>query len=76
VEDLETLEKAPFQKWCKKVKVKLDKIASILSSMKNSVIIRMLSKADNNLYIGKHTGVDCENSHFQATVPHLIFSSV
>jgi hypothetical protein len=75
VEDLETLEKPPFQKWWKKV-VKLDKTASILSSMKNSVIIKMLSKADDNLYIGKHTGVDHENSHFQATVPHLIFSSV
>jgi hypothetical protein len=68
--------KAPIPKMVGKSWVKLDKTASILSSMKNSVIIKMLSKADNNLYIGKHTGVDHENSHFQATVPHLIFSSV
>lgn len=64
--------KAPIPKMVGKSQVKLYKTASILSS----VIIKMLSKADNNLYIGKHTGVDRENSHFQATVPHLIFSSV
>jgi hypothetical protein len=40
-----------------KSQVKLDKTASLLSSMKNSVIIKMLSKADNNLYIGKQVWI-------------------